>query len=288
MRLNSKNPAIEAPKGIDAQTLRADIAAMITSATVKPTPAGLHKMLTAKYGLEKKQIKTLLKELIFSGDIAYAYQYGRTVLEPSFHQPVRISSRVLLAPPAVRCSPQAGDVIVRMYTGAAFGCGRHPTTRLAVRGIEHVQTLRPSADGGGCAQVLDVGTGSGVLVITAMLMGMESGLGIDIDPCARAEAHENLKINGLEERVEIADLSLDAIGRQFGLVTANLRLPSLLQWRPKLVNLTAPGGLLVLSGIRGHECEALLGEYAADCRCRWQAEELNWAAVVLQRRQSSC
>lgn len=260
---------------------------MLASATAKLTPAVLQKMLAAKYGLGKKQIKTLIRELISSGEIAYACEHGHTFLERSFHKPVRISSHVLLAPPGIRCMPTAGDVVVQIRAGAAFGCGRHPTTRLAVRGIEYLQTLRRSTGASGCVEVLDVGTGSGILVIAAILMGMESGLGIDIDPCAQAEARENLKINSLEGRVEISGGSLDTIQRQFGLVTANLRLPSLQQWRPKLVGLTTPGGFLVLGGIRSHEREALLGNYAPDCRCRWQAEELNWAAVVLQRQSSS-
>jgi ribosomal protein L11 methyltransferase len=245
-------------------------------------------MLAAKYGLGKKQIKTLMRELISSGEITYAHEHGHTFLERSFHQPVRISPHVLLAPPGTRCRPQTGDVVVQIRTGAAFGCGRHPTTRLAVRGIEYVQTVRRSTGVSGCAEVLDVGTGSGILVIAAILMGMESGLGIDIDPCAQAEACENLQINGLNGRVDIADGSLDSIRRQFGLVIANLRLPSLQQWRPQLVGLTVPEGFLVLSGIWVHEREALLDAYATDCRCRWQAEELKWAAVVLQRLSGSC
>jgi ribosomal protein L11 methyltransferase len=288
MRFNSKSSAAESPGEMDFRTIRADVSATIASAAAKLTPAVLQKMLTAKYGLGKKQIKTLIRALISSGEITYAYEHGRTLLERSFHKPVRISTHVLLAPPGVRCRPKAGDVIVQIRAGDAFGCGRHPTTRLAVRGIDHVQTICRSAGESGCTGVLDVGTGSGVLVIAAILMGMESGLGIDIDPCARAEARENLKINGLEQRVEIADRSLDAIRQQFGLVTANLRPPSLQHWRQKLVDLTAPGGFLVLSGMRVHEREALLGAYAADCRYRWQAEELNWVAVVLQRPSVSC
>lgn len=82
----------------------------------------------------------------------------------------------------------------------------------------------------------------------------------------------------------IGGFSLASIRRQFCVVTANVRLPSLQRWCRKLARLTLPNGFLVFSGVRIHEVEGLLDSYAGqNCHRLWQAEELGWIGLVLQR-----
>ncbi len=279
------NPENDSLRRTVYETIHTDVIAIITSSPTKITPAALIKILSNNYRIGKKHIKIVLRDLVAAGDLIYTYEYGRTVLERSFHQAVCVSKHVVLKPPGSQYRLKPKDVVVEIKAGASFGTGQHPSTRLAIKGIEYVFLESPNTAKSQNSSVLDVGTGSGVLVITAVRFGIFQGFGIDVDPCARVEARENVKINGFEDRIEISDRSLASIDRQFWMVTANLRFPSLRRWCRNLAYLTAPRGFLVLSGIRINEREDLLDTYASqNCHCLWQAEELDWVGVVLQRR----
>lgn len=73
------------------------------------------------------------------------------------------------------------------------------------------------------------------MVITAVLMGIAKGTGIDIDPCAIAEAGENIKINGLENRIDICNRAFEKVHRVFSMVTANLRYPTIKRLLPYML-----------------------------------------------------
>ena len=109
--------------------------------------------------------------------------------DPPNSQPdeISIGRRSLILPRDA--SPRADPVRIPLYLdpGKAFGDGRHPTTRLAIRGIETVLRQRCTGRNFSRAGVLDVGCGSGVLVITAMCLGAAFGLGIDFDENALAK-----------------------------------------------------------------------------------------------------
>jgi ribosomal protein L11 methyltransferase len=284
MRSSSKKPVHDCPGRIAENQIRNDAIATITLLPAKVTPSALTKILSEKYRLAKKQIKAIIRNLVSDGELAYTYQYGSTYLELSFNRPRRVSQFVVLHPPGHSYRPGPAEVAVQIQPGASFGDGRHPTTRLAIRGIEMV--LRQH--GTGCnfsrAGVLDVGCGSGVLVIAAMCLGAAAGLGIDLDACALAESRYNVQLNALENRIEISGQPLETIRGRFLMVTANLRYPSLTQLRSQLSSLTAAGGVLVISGIRNIELKDLLQFYAEkQWVCRWRQTDAGWAGVVLQR-----
>jgi ribosomal protein L11 methyltransferase len=132
--------------------------------------------------------------------------------------------------------------------------------------------------------VLDIGTGSGVLILTAVLGGMNEGIGIDIDSCARVEAAANVKINGLEDRIMISGQAVETIDQQFTMVMANLRYPSLIKLFARLTKVTDKRGILILSGIKNGEVADLLEVYTKTYfKCLWTVNELDWRGVVLQK-----
>ena len=269
---------------MDIHQIQKAIIEHVAAAPCKITPWLLEKTITDTYRLNKPRTRALLKDLVARGELQYAYQFGSTYLVPSFNKPVRISAQVVITPPEHQYLRAPGDVVIQIKPGVAFGGGQHPTTRLAVRGIEHVLGGSGPMPPGSRSRALDIGTGSGILVLAAVQFGIKKGLGLDIDPIARVEARENVKLNDLEKHIEITDCSLTSIRRQFCLVTANLRLPSLQRWCQKLARLTLPNGFLVFSGIRVQEAEDLLNTYANHhCHRLWQAEELGWTGLVLQR-----
>ena len=258
---------------------------MVAEATARVTPPELEKRLVGNHGLTKKEVKAVIRNLVAEGELAYTYEFGSTFLEISFNRPVRVSTHVVLKPPGHHFQSESKDVVIQIKPGAAFGDGRHPTSRLAVRGIEHVLN-----DGGadwtaGPSRVLDIGTGSGILVLTAVALGIDKGLGLDIDPAARSEANANVSLNQLGDRIDISDQSLETIDGAFNLVTANLRYPTLKKTGSILKKIMHPEGFLVCSGIRSHELTGLIKVYESnDFKCLWSDQSHDWAGVVFKRR----
>ena len=284
MQLNLEIPVSEFLRKTEAQSIYTDVIATIASSATKITPSVLEKLLLDRYGLNKKQSKTVIKDLVFSGELTYTYEFGCTFLERSLNKPVRISRQVVLIPPNYSYQSKPDDVVVQITPGASFGAGNHPTTRLAIKAIEYVLLGDPAIEKKQEGTVLDIGTGSGVLILTAVLGGMDGGMGIDIDPCARVEAALNVKKNGLEDRIMISGQTLDTIDHRYAMVLANLRYPSLKRIYPRLTEVTSRRGKLILSGIKNDEVDDLLGVYAKSrFKCLWSDHELGWAGVVLQK-----
>jgi ribosomal protein L11 methyltransferase len=284
MQLNLAIPGSEFLRKTDIQSKYADVIKTIASSAAKITPPVLEKLLADRYGLNKKQIKTVIKDLVVSGELTYTYEFGCTFLERSLNKPVRISRQVVLIPPDHSYRSKPNDVVVQITSGASFGAGNHPTTRLAINAIDFVLLGDPATEKKQEGTVLDIGTGSGVLILTAVLGGMDGGLGIDIDPCARVEAGLNVKNNGLEDRITISGQSLETIDQQYRMVLANLRYPSLKRLYARLTEVTAERGVLILSGIKNDEVDDLLEVYTRSrFKYLWSADELGWTGVILQK-----
>jgi ribosomal protein L11 methyltransferase len=269
---------------IDSKPISERILELVSASSSKITPAGLKNILVQTYGLETNQIKTLIKDLIANGELIYTYEHGCTFVQKSFNKPVRISQSVVLKPPGYRYRPGPHDIVIQIKPGASFGDGRHPTTRLAIKGIEFaLKELKPLVLNRE-STVLDIGTGSGVLVLTAVQFGLQKGLGIDIDSCARAEARQNVKLNDLQAHITISDKALEDIDVSFAMVLANLRVPTLRKLCARIGSVTNPNGIVVLSGVRSHELDGLIAVYTAEhFACVWTAEESDWAGVVIKK-----
>jgi ribosomal protein L11 methyltransferase len=261
----------------------------VTGADERLTPLALKRRARQVYGpLRRGRIASSIKRLVEKRAIVYTYQLGNSFLEPSFEKPVRVADMVVLKPPAYTYDALPDDVVVNIKAGAAFGTGCHPTTRLALTGLETVCTHHLIAVQTENGRVLDIGTGSGVLAIAALKMGLDQGIGLDIDPCARAEALENAVLNGLSKRLTISGRSLDSLAGRFLLITANLRLPTLKAYLHKMAQLIVPEGFLIVSGIRSDEIETLK-EIAAiqGLTVCWEGRALGWGALVLRQRANA-
>ena len=158
---------------------------------------------------------------------------------------LRVGRRLVIRPTWRRHRARTGDVVVAMDPGMAFGTGLHPTTRLCLAGLE------PLADEGRLAgaRVLDVGCGSGVLAIAAVLLGAASASGVDIDPIAIEATEANAARNDLTGRVTARVGSLPSGEPPFDAVLANLIAGVLVPLAPALRDELRPGGTLLASGI---------------------------------------
>ena len=133
--------------------------------------------------------------------------------------------------------------VLRLTDSGAFGTGLHPTTAMCLEAIE--DSLQPSTPGA----LLDVGTGSGVLALAALLLGVPRALGLDVDAEALRAAAENARLNGLDGRLQLTRGGPDAVAGTWPLVVANLLAAPLVELAPVLVQRVGHRGRLVLSGI---------------------------------------
>jgi len=272
-------------KKLDIKLIQKGIMEIVAASPVRISPQYLEKTISETYDLEKTRAKQMLKDLIGQGELEYTYEFGSTYLVRSFSKPVRIATHVVIMPAGHSYQPAPDDVVIQIKSGAAFGGGRHPTTRLAVKAIEYVlKIMSPDGLNQRCS-VLDIGTGSGILAIAAVCLGVKRGLGIDIDPCAIAEARDNIALNHLQGQLVISDRDVDSFDQAFSMVIANLRYPSLKFFYPQILKLTDTNGWVVLSGFRPHERDDLMDLYTAKkFECIWTADELDWSAIAFKRK----
>ena len=260
-------------------TLKPLILSIIAESPARLSTPRLVSIL-AREGITRRAVREAIAELVAENRLTYTSHFGGSYLEPSFSRPVKVGGRVVLAPPRVSMDLHGDEVGVRIAPGAAFGTGAHPTTRLALVGLEWAV----AAAEGTIAhwRALDIGTGSGVLALAAVQLGAAMAVGIDLDPCARAEARENVRGNGLEGRVTVEDRDLGELDGPFELILANLRTPTLARLGPEIARRLAPDGRVVLTGARPDEMADLLAGYARiGLIDRWRETDGGWAGAVV-------
>ena len=199
--------------------------------------------------------------------------------------PVLRVGHIVVRPPWLEAKAAAGDVVVTINPGQAFGTGLHPTTQLALQGLAHWAsdgTLAALSTRG--PGLLDVGTGSGILLIAALRLGAHRATGIDIDERAVMAANENVARNGLTERAAIHAGSLPLKEGPAQLVVANLIATLQVELAPLLAAAVAPSGRLVSSGLleaRAAEAFAALTVHGLTLVRRWGDGE--WCAAEFER-----
>jgi len=259
----------------------------VSESRKKLTPQELEKRLSQQLAAPRAAVKETIRHLVDDCELTYTYQYGCSFLEKAFNRAVHISKRVVLKPPDVHYTSESDEVVVNIQAGAAFGSGEHPTTRLAIRGIEQALSCNAFLIDKDDLQALDIGTGSGVLAITAVLLGVKRVVGLDIESCARTEALKNVQLNNLENRIEIHDRNVENIARKFELIMANLRYPTLKRLGPHLAEITATGGAVVVSGVKTDEVYSLLNRYKEmHFECTWKEVEKDWVGLVFKRQNT--
>jgi ribosomal protein L11 methyltransferase len=172
---------------------------------------------------------------------------------------------------------ETGPDVLRLVDAAAFGTGLHPTTALCLEALEEaVQIGPPDA-------VLDVGTGSGVLAIAALMMGVPRALAIDIDDGALRVAAENARINAIDDRLQLARGGPETVAGTWPLVLANVLAAPLIEMAPALVRRVGHQGQLVLSGIASSVEQDVDQAYRRLGMRRVRARSrAGWVALVLQ------
>lgn len=197
----------------------------------------------------------------------------------TFFWPEKVGNRVVVKPSWREYAPASPEeLVIEIDPGMAFGTGTHPTTALCIRMLEIY--LRPGAS------VLDIGTGSGILLAVAGRLGAGNLRGVDTDPVAVEVAVDNLRRNGVRPgtfRVTSGHL-VRHLSDRYDFVVANILTDVVLALLDDLDAVLAPRGLAVLSGItfenrvRVLEKAETLGLTLLDMQ-----EEDGWVALCLRR-----
>jgi ribosomal protein L11 methyltransferase len=147
--------------------------------------------------------------------------------------------KILFAPSEAAATPDT----IRLTDSFAFGTGHHATTALCIEALEQITNVNR------VESVLDVGTGSGIIALAALKLGVLRAVGLDIDAEAVRIASENARLNHVEHRLQLVCGSLDRLDGVWPLVVANILPAPLIEMAPLLVRRVAPAGCLILSGI---------------------------------------
>ena len=158
---------------------------------------------------------------------------------------------ILIIPSWEEVKPEDRDkMIIHIDPGTAFGTGMHETTQLCIRQLKKYVTKD--------TELLDVGTGSGILSIIALKLGARHAVGTDLDPCAVPAVEENKEVTGIP--VEAFDMMIgniiddkevqDKVGyEKYDIVTANILADVLVPLTPVIVHQMKPGAVYITSGI---------------------------------------
>jgi ribosomal protein L11 methyltransferase len=214
------------------------------------------------------------------------------------YKPIPIGRKLIIVPAWLE-SPDVSRLSIKIDPGMAFGTGTHPTTQLCLELIEQAlddgqQTMdhKPSSIVHGPSSVIDVGCGSGILSIGALILGADFALGVDIDEASVKASRENADTNAIShERFAIGLGSVTEILegrfaiRHAPLVLANILAPVIIRlFGIGLADLVAPGGFLILSGILAEQAGSVqsAGEKHG-LKLVETRQQGDWVAILMQQ-----
>ena len=177
----------------------------------------------------------------------------------AFYKPMEIGERLIVIPDWEEADPH-GRVALRMNPGLTFGTGSHATTRLCLQALEKL--VHPGM------KVLDLGCGSGILSIAALLLEADSAFACDIDEKAVDVAYENAALNGVGREkytVRAGDVTSDQrlrkeMGGSWDIVVANIVSDVIIALAPTVGELLAENGVFICSGIIDDRAEEVKGK----------------------------
>lgn len=159
-----------------------------------------------------------------------------------FFKPMQIGEKLLINPSWYTDTDPEGRAVLNIDPGLAFGTGKHETTRLCL------ETLERYLKGG--EQVLDVGCGSGILGIAAVMLGAESAFGVDIDETAVRTANENAVLNHADKQFHaIAGDLVDKVQGNYDIIVANIVADAIIALSASVKSFMKPDSVYIVSGI---------------------------------------
>jgi ribosomal protein L11 methyltransferase len=209
-----------------------------------------------------------------------------------YFKPIRITDRMTIKPTWEEYTAAPDELIIELDPGMAFGTGTHATTALCLRTLEGV--IQSGDD------VIDVGTGSGILAIAAAKLGARHVLALDLDPVAVSSALENSRLNDLQTQITVKqsdllqllresaelDGKVSALGVQVPVqvVVANILAEIILLFVKEVYDVLAAGGTYVVSGVIGSKREDVeKGLEAVGFTVTERHEDQDWVVIIARK-----
>lgn len=192
-------------------------------------------------------------------------------------EPIELLPHMVIKPSWQDYEKKAGETVIEIDSTLSFGTGDHETTQdcaklLGLYGLSHKGLF------------LDIGTGTGVLLLVAAKLGFSELVGIDIDADSVAQANINCERNDVEATIMYADLSHDFLGKA-DFIMANLTVDPLKLLLPIVGNKLAKNGILVIGGIVDERYEEILPYICRDWQIKEHIHRKNWHTFALVRKE---
>lgn len=195
---------------------------------------------------------------------------------------------ILVIPSWEEVKPEdEGKMIVHIDPGTAFGTGKHETTQLCIRQIRKYVTED--------TEILDVGCGSGILGMLALMCGAKHSVGTDLDPCAVDATHENMEVNGIsKDKYEVMIGNIiddkavqDKVGyEKYDIVVANILADVLVPLTPVIVHQMKRGAIYITSGIIEEKEEVVVNAVqSAGLEVLEVTHQGEWVSVTARKKE---
>ena len=241
---------------IDDEVLEKQKEEAYVCAYVGNTPAGVDQLNGIRSDMER--LKTVLDM-----DLGRLFVEATTMENEDwtnnwkrFFKPLNVGESFIVTPEWEQPENTEGKTVLTVNPGGIFGTGSHETTQLCMCAIERTcgELLEKKGDVSG---ILDIGTGTGILSIAALLKGVKRAVCVDIDPNADVIVDENMAMNAISKdryTVQIGNILDDDFAAsleqaQFELVTANIMADILIEMMPGIPRFLMAESTLILSGI---------------------------------------
>jgi len=279
------------PCTTDASDLVAALAGEAGFETFEETETGLKGYVQQEL-FDAAALQSVLEDFPFEGttiqyDICEAENRDwNEQWEQEGFEPIVVSPTLIihdgrhLPDESLKTSPST--ILIEIDAKLAFGTGTHETTRMICATLEELFSTDTSLH-----NVLDCGTGTGILSICALKLGAKKAIGYDIDEWSADNARHNAVINQVDDRFTslLGDATiLNNVEGTFDLVMANINRNILLNDMPQFVSKMNAGGTLILSGFYTDDAPLLIEKARSlGLTPQRQKEDQQWACLVLKR-----